>query len=286
MALQDRIEQYKDGLIQHGTYNDRIYLMKLIAPPSPRYPYELIELAKANNYSKIFVKVPESAARFFAEAGFVEEARIPGFFSGEETALFMSYYLDMERKEETRLKTIQKVMTIVREKTEADTVTDLDSRFTLRQCDESDVPAMANIYQEVFPSYPFPIHDPDYLTDTMQTHVDYYGIETDGGQLVSIASSEKDMKSENVEMTDFATLPEWRGNGFAQNLLERMESDMQQLRLNTAYTIARALSPGMNITFSRAGYRFGGRLKNNTNISGNIESMNVWYKDIPDTSAG
>jgi len=36
----------------------------------------------------------------------------------------------------------------------------------------------------------------------------------------------------------------------------------------------------MNITFRKAGYEFGGRLKNNTNISGNIEGMNVWYKSL------
>jgi len=34
----------------------------------------------------------------------------------------------------------------------------------------------------------------------------------------------------------------------------------------------------MNITFSRMGYRYSGTLLNNTNISGRLESMNVWYK--------
>jgi hypothetical protein len=36
----------------------------------------------------------------------------------------------------------------------------------------------------------------------------------------------------------------------------------------------------MNITFAKAGYAYGGRLHNNTNIAGNIESMNVWYKSL------
>ncbi len=81
-------------------------------------------------------------------------------------------------------------------------------------------------------------------------------------------------------MTDFATLPKWRGKGFAQCLLLHMEKTMKRRGIKTAYTIARAMSAGMNVTFSRAGYRFGGRLKNNTNISGNIESMNVWYKQL------
>ncbi|MFH1725408.1 MAG: putative beta-lysine N-acetyltransferase, partial [Elusimicrobiota bacterium] len=45
-------------------------------------------------------------------------------------------------------------------------------------------------------------------------------------------------------------------------------------------TIARAVSFGMNIAFARVGYSFGGTLWNNTNISGNIESMNIWHKRL------
>jgi len=36
----------------------------------------------------------------------------------------------------------------------------------------------------------------------------------------------------------------------------------------------------MNITFARNNYSFAGTLINNTNISGQIESMNVWYKAL------
>ncbi len=50
--------------------------------------------------------------------------------------------------------------------------------------------------------------------------------------------------------------------------------------IRTAYTIARAVSYGMNITFARCGYQYGGRLVNNTDIAGSLESMNVWYKTL------
>jgi hypothetical protein len=36
----------------------------------------------------------------------------------------------------------------------------------------------------------------------------------------------------------------------------------------------------MNSTFASAGYLFGGMLPNNTNISGSMESMNIWYKKL------
>jgi putative beta-lysine N-acetyltransferase len=87
-----------------------------------------------------------------------------------------------------------------------------------------------------------------------------------------------DKENRNAEMTDFATLPEHLGNGLAVHLLNFMEPEMQKRGIATLYTIARAISPGMNITFAKCGYIFGGTLINNTQISGSIESMNLWYK--------
>lgn len=50
--------------------------------------------------------------------------------------------------------------------------------------------------------------------------------------------------------------------------------------IKTAYTIARSTSFGMNKTFARQGFDFGGTLVNNTLIGDTIESMNVWYKAL------
>jgi putative beta-lysine N-acetyltransferase len=151
---------------------------------------------------------------------------------------------------------------------------------SIRICREDDVGAMADIYREVFPSYPFPVHDPAYLRETMQSHVLYFGVESNG-RLLALSSAELDSHGKNAEMTDFATLPASLGRGFAANLLAAMEPEAARHGIRTLYTIARAVSPGMNITFARLGYEFGGRLINNTQISGSIESMNVWYKQLP-----
>ena len=100
------------------------------------------------------------------------------------------------------------------------------------------------------------------------------------GRIVSLSSAEMDREGRNVEMTDFATLPTHRGAGHAVHLLDRMEDDMPNRDIPTAYTIARSMSPGMNITFAKLDYIYSGTLINNTDISGNIESMNVWYKHL------
>jgi len=83
-------------------------------------------------------------------------------------------------------------------------------------------------------------------------------------------------------MTDFATLPSHRGRGIATHLLGVMDTHAREAGVRVAYTIARACSFGMNITFGRRGYRYAGTLVNNTQIAGSIESMNVWYKLLED----
>jgi len=149
----------------------------------------------------------------------------------------------------------------------------------LRRCIPDDAERMSKLYKKVFSSYPFPIDDPRHIIDTMLDNISYFGIEINN-EFVSLSSAEMDTVSKNVEMTDFATLPEFRGNNFASLLLKFMENQMRSCGIQTAYTIARAISPAMNITFGKASYKYGGRLINNTNISGQIESMNVWYKQL------
>jgi len=282
MLSKDTVAEYHGSLIQHGPYNDRIYLMRLADHASADFPQQLIGLAETKGYSKIFAKVPKDASAAFMQAGFMIEAEIPGFFSDRTGALFMGYYLKDARKQEDDVARLENILHIAQDRRKT-AVPPPDARFRLRQCLRDDVPAMAAIYQQTFASYPFPVHDADYLLETMQTHVTYFGAEIDGG-LAALASAEMDREAANVEMTDFATLPEQAGNNLSLHLLHRMEKVMQEQDIRTAYTIARAASPAMNITFARAGYSVAGRLKNNTNISGRIESMNVWYKPLAQPS--
>jgi putative beta-lysine N-acetyltransferase len=138
---------------------------------------------------------------------------------------------------------------------------------------------MAAVYARVFESYPFPIHDPAYLLETMDNDVRYQGVFQDD-RLIALASAEIDVRGGNAEMTDFATLPDARGQGLAGLLLCGLESMLAEAGIATAYTIARATSFGMNITFAKNGYEYAGTLVNNTHIAGGLESMNVWYKRL------
>ncbi len=274
---QDKIEIMNNSIIQHGSLSDRIYLMKLKEEDPVDLINKLRKLAEENHYSKIFAKIPQSFADNFYNVGYEKEAVIPNFYNGTEDAVFLGLYFSSKRKLEQQPDVIEKNLALAKGKAGKGEWPDLLEGVTIRQCVPEDAERMAYVYKEVFPSYPFPISDPIYLIKTMAENIVYYAIEI-AGELISLASSEMDIESENVEFTDFATLPQHRGNGFALHLLDTMEDAMKARGIKTGYTIARAMSAGMNITFAKAGYQYSGRLINNTNISGQIESMNVWHK--------
>jgi len=274
--MSDTLEKIGNSHIQHGTDNDRIYLMKLDPADLPGITAQLDALATEKGYTKIFAKVPVPYASAFTEGGYRKEGNIPKFYNGETDAAFLGKFIDPAREITPQRDEIEKIIALAKSKN-GRSGKPLPSGYTLRPAGETDAQELAEVYRQVFASYPFPIHDPDHLIETMRSHVCYFVAEKDG-KIAAASSGEMDKENRNAEMTDFATLPEHLGNGLAVHLLRFMEPEMRNRGILTLYTIARAISPGINITFSKCGYMFGGTLINNTQISGSIESMNLWYR--------
>jgi len=277
--LEDRIENIgKGSIIQHGKLNNRIYLIKLGKGDCPGILGDLRRIAEEHAYTKIFCKVPEWAAPVFFADGFLTEAIIPGFYQGEDAAFFLAKFLDSDRLmllENQNLKELSDLLksSHVREKAYA------NDSFPVKQLGVADVEQITTLYRKVFQSYPFPIFNREYILHTMEENVRYFGI-AKNGKLLAVASAEIDEKGKNAEMTDFATDPEFRGKKLGQVLLTKMEKEMQAMQIKTLYTIARLRSVPMNKVFLKHQYQYAGTLLRNTNISGSIESMNVYYKKL------
>jgi len=276
--MQDKIEKLGKSIIQHGPFNDRIYLMHLDKKDYATMPKKLIDLANENDYSKIFAKIPSSATLYFQRHHFFKEAYIPGFYNGKTGMYCVAKFMNPSREVVSKevYDEIQHNLHIARKKTPSKESQTLSS---VRRLEEKDADELAALYKLVFPSYPFPIDDADFLKKSIKDDVYYFGIHEEE-KLVAAASAEVDTANANAEMTDFATHPDYRAKSTALTLLQAMELVMEEMKIKTCYTIARTLSPAMNITFAKNGYQFGGTLKNNTNIFDHIESMNVWYKKI------
>lgn len=276
--MSDTTIKIGKSLIQHGTENDRIYIMKLHEDDMPQLIDTMDDLAKDKNYSKIVAKIPCDFKKAFENKGFEEEGLVPNFYFGEKTAYFMSKFKSGERKTEHNFDELEDVQKVALNKKECE-IPSLKEGFICRKTIMEDAKDMVDLYKKVFETYPFPIYDPEYLIKTMEENIVYFGI-WDKNELIALSSCEMDEASQNVEMTDFAVNPVCRGSNLSIFLLSEMEEEMKKRSMQMLYTIARAKSYGMNATFSKMGYTFSGRLKNNTNICGDIESMNIWYKKL------
>ncbi|BAI61990.1 GCN5-related N-acetyltransferase family protein [Methanocella paludicola SANAE] len=277
--MRDIIMRLGQSVVQHGNHNDRIYVMRLAKDDMPRIVHRLYDMALENSYSKIFVKVPGYALDTFIKAGYGIEAYVPGFFNGIEGGYFMAKYTDWTRSVDKRSGLLENVLAEAKAFSEWFKVPALKEHFTFHTADPDDAKELAGLYRRTFSTYPFPIMDAEYIKKSMGENVKYYFM-CMKGRMVGAASAEMDHEQKNVEMTDFATLEGHRSKGISAFLLKKMEESMAAEGMKLSYTIARATSYPMNKVFSRAGYAYGGRLVNNTNICGAYESMNVWYKPL------
>jgi beta-lysine N6-acetyltransferase len=278
--MTDSIEKTRHGsVIQHGLHNKRIYLIKLDARDMDIMS-QLNKMARENGYTKIFCKVPSWAVPAFSADGFIQEAYIPGFYNGITGVSFMSKFLDSDRllgMETEQLKAFSNLLMEYTNGGAGQNAAGDTAPVTLLSAEDAE--EIAGVYKMVFKSYPFPVFDPAYISRTMAANIRYYGVK-ENGKLIALSSAEMDAAGQNVEMTDFATLPEARGKRLSLRLLDAMEGDMREAGMLTLYTIARLNSFPMNKTFLGRGYSYSGTLINNTNIAGSIESMNVLYKQL------
>jgi beta-lysine N6-acetyltransferase len=276
--MRDKIEKIGNSIIQHGKSNDRIYLLKLDPEDTEHMAGQLDQLAHREGYTKVFTKIPADAFPGFLRNGYEAEAFIPSFYKGKKDCVLASKFLSDSRRT-SPVDQLDVFLQLMRKDRNNRELT-LPSGFELTKLDLKDAVSVTAVFKEVFETYPFPVHDPEYIKSTMTGNsAQYFGV-WNKGELVGVSTAETDFEQENAEMTDFAVLPVYRGKKLALHLLAFMEEEMKKAGIRTAYTIARLAEPGMNKTFLNAGYNYSGTLINNTNIAGNIESMNIFYKPL------
>lgn len=267
--MTDRLEKKHNAFIHHGKFSDRAYLTEIRQDFSADDLKKIESMAEQEDYSKIIAKVKEPAV--FSENGYLCEAFFP-LQNGKKVS-FMVKYLKTERmavKNGT-------IITDVLKEAQNTAVKRHTTDMKMRKLTADDSEALAELYRQVFETYPFPIHDAGYLRKTMAENTRYSGIFA-GENLIAAASAETDSEKIYAEMSDFATLEEYRRLGLAAALNSELEKSLYNDGVKCYYTIARSVSYGMNKTFAGCGYTFTGTLFNNTDIGGGIESMNVWYK--------
>jgi putative beta-lysine N-acetyltransferase len=210
--------------------------------------------------------------------GFELEGIINGYFNGSDNYI-MTCYKENERRTSTSWLQEDLIIQSIREKGRKTDEPKLPGEYCVRKARTEDAAMLAQLYNNVFPIYPTPMNNPDYVTKMMNGGTIFYVVECNN-QLVSAASAEVNSSLHNAEITDCATLPQHRKFGLLKRLMVELEKELKDAGIYCAFSLARALSYGMNAALFQLDYQYNGRLTNNCYIFDKIEDMNVWVKDL------
>lgn len=259
-------------------YNSRILVEAYKASDYKALSDKLSFLADANQFGKIWLMAGQDWEEFLCH-GFVLEGIIPFAFKGQ-SAYQMAHYRSSERRRTTSFIKEDRILKEVQEQVIPKEMKPLPKDYEIDFAKEDDIPAMLELYREVFESYPSALTYREYLMHIMHRDSIFRVIRNQEGRVVAAASAEINEAHLSAELTDCATAASERGKGLMSQLLQHLEEDLRQEGYISAYTLARAPSFGINTAFHRLGYRFGGRLINNCDIYGEFENMNIWAKKL------
>ena len=225
---------------------------------------------------KIIFKARKENVQELLNQGFLYEGSIDKFFLGSDCHFLVKYTND-ERRNSSQWKKEDQILASVQRLPLKGVLKPPPSSFSGRRAEEADKVKLAGLYRKVFEVYPTPMNDPVYVKKCMEGGTVFYIFEHEG-EIVSAASAEINQFYRNAEITDCATLPEYRQYGLMKHLIEKLERHLVSNGIYCIYSIARSLSFGMNAALHQQGYYYRGRLANNCFIFEKLEDMNLWVK--------
>jgi len=238
---------------------------------------QLVREAQARDRGRIVTFVPERLASGLAATGFEAEGVMPGFYGGEEDCVAMGFYVNGERGALADEAAVAQVKAILEAKREAEP----RPRPPVETClaDPSDAPAVAELLADTFAQYPTPSGDPAYVAEAIAEGIPFRYVAVEG-EVVACASADLIPEAATAELTDCATRPDHRGQGYMQAILLDLMDDLAERDYPTAFTLARARIPGVNLAFQRLGFELRGTMPQSCRIGGGIEDMNIWSRPL------
>lgn len=273
--LNEKTDMYSVSLYV-DFLNKRLKVLDYTAVDYDAFSRYLDTAAIRYDLTKIILIARQQDWQSLFRRGFILEALHPTFFIGEP-GYHLAKFFSADRRTSPLWDEEDKILRQVSQL--SPDLKSLPSDYAIRSALSEDVPDLADLYAEVFETYPTPITDPRYINKIMQAHT-HFKIVLHAGKIVSAASLDVNPATKSAELTDCATLPQYRGLGLMGYLVARLEKKAKHLGLITLYTIARARSTGINAVFFRHGYTYYGRFVNNCEICGKFEDMNLWSKHL------
>lgn len=238
------------------------------------FSIQLIDFAVKKHLDKIWLWALPADVPEFLRAGFCTEGTIFRG-NGKEFSVSLAYYVGKARGQSKNSQTENDIIHSVRTEP-IKQLKALPHKMELKLLNASFVQQISRVLKQVFISYPTPL-DPQYIASLIQNGNIFAGAFLQE-KLIAVSAAYPDPFFNRCEMTDCATIEEYRGHSLTERLLLILEHEVQKRGSLNIYTLARAQSFGMNRVFYKLGYRYQGRLINNCHIAGSFQDMNLWIR--------
>lgn len=232
--------------------------------------------ASERGRGRIVVLARADLAEGLESASFETEAVMPGFYDGAEDCAVLGYAVRDERAAGGFTDEVARVDALLGS---SEHVTARPRFVQTERAAKRDAAPIAALIDETFAQYPTPSGVPDYIGDMIESGVPFRVVR-DGAGIVACASADLVPEARTAELTDCATLPICRGRGYMQAILSDLMGDLRDRGYPTAFTLARARIPGVNLAFERLGFELRGRMRRSCRIGGGLEDMNVWSRSL------
>ncbi len=262
-------------LVHDDPYSDRLRCDHPETDDGKALGQALINTAAKCERGRVVVLADAEIAPGLVDAGFEHEGSMPGFYAGKQDCAVMGFYPDDHRGRLANPREDRRVQELVEAKGERRVAPETMTRRAL----VTDAPEVAHLLDETFDQYPTPSGDPAYIAGAIAGGTPFRVVEQDG-DIVACASADLVREARTAELTDCATRPSHRGQGLMQAILADLMDDLRELNYPTAFTLARARIPGVNLAFSRLGFRFRGCMPRSCRIGGGLEDMNIWSRAL------
>lgn len=238
----------------------------------------LNELVSAEFFTKTVILSKRGELTDFINEGYQLEAIFPNYFNGSD-AYAMIKFADLDRSRSEELVKENLIFEKIKALPKDQRKYKFPDKVIIREATVDDVHELAVLYDYVFTIYPTPIKDPNYIEKSITEGNIYYVVE-ENKKIVAAATAEVSATYFHAEISNCATLPEYRGKGYMKALFQELEKELVQIGIFCVFSLARALSTGMNAVLHQLYYGYYGRMVKNCYIFDKLEDMNVWVKDL------
>ena len=256
--------------------NKRIWVLDYYFNDSLSFGKFLHRKAKETHAQKIIIPAKLKDLEALEELGYKPEGTVDGFFNGE-AACFMAAYPEPSRYISTdlpaKMESLKQVLSMP-----AKGPGELPPGYSMRLAIPGDARALADLFKQVFVTYPTPLDQSEYVLKSIQSGAPFI-LALHNDTIVSCASAEIDCNNKNAEMTNCATADEHQGLGLMSILLHSLEQHVAKMGYKCLYSLSRSSEFGINLILHRLNYQYRGILINNCHICGNWEDMHLWIKN-------